>query len=195
VVVTERLAALGHPVRRGPAEAGPWHQHRRNWAGQVFDRVAQWRGELDPANGELRAPWQPGTADRLWLCLQKMTDTATDAGRPGQPQGAAQGRRAGAGRRVPGADLDHRTGRSHAAPRRCPRRQRRGRARLPGRPGALPRSARRRRGVPRGQPGRAATRSRELHHRDLTSGNAGRRERGWLRTGGFAQLGGGPRGA
>jgi hypothetical protein len=88
VVVTERLAALGHPVRLGPAEAGPWHQHRRNWAGQVFDRVAQWRGELDPANGELRAPWQPGTADRLWLCLQKMTDTATDAGRPGRSRRA-----------------------------------------------------------------------------------------------------------
>ncbi|TJZ94454.1 hypothetical protein [Actinacidiphila oryziradicis] len=88
-----RLEALGHPVRlgpavpTGPAEAGPWPQHRRNWPGQVSDRVAQWRGELDPATGELRAPWPPATADRLWLCLQKMAATA-DTGRPGRSRGA-----------------------------------------------------------------------------------------------------------
>ncbi|MEU9428548.1 hypothetical protein AB0D87_38015 [Streptomyces sp. NPDC048342] len=88
-VVTERLAALGHPVQLGSAvaETGPSYAHSRNWSGQVSDRVAQWRGELNPATGELRVPWPPGTADRLWLCLQRMA-ASTDSGRPGRSRGA-----------------------------------------------------------------------------------------------------------
>ncbi|WP_069874448.1 hypothetical protein [Streptomyces malaysiensis] len=93
--VTDRLTALGHPVRLGPAgphgpvETGVWSPHRRAWPGQVCDRLAQWRGELDPATGELRAPWLPGTADRLLLCLQRIASTVgTGAGRPGRSRGA-----------------------------------------------------------------------------------------------------------
>ncbi|MFI0766163.1 hypothetical protein ACH4TQ_14960 [Streptomyces sp. NPDC021218] len=92
--VTDRLAALGHPVRLGPAgpsepETGVWSPHRRAWPGQVCDRLAQWRGKLDPATGELRVPWPPGTADRLLLCLQRIASTAgIDAGRPGRSRGA-----------------------------------------------------------------------------------------------------------
>ncbi|WP_137982429.1 hypothetical protein [Streptomyces violaceusniger] len=92
--VTGRLAALGHPVRLGPAgphgpETGVWSPHRPAWPGQVCDRLAQWRGELDPVTGELRAPWPPGAADRLLLCLQRIASTAgTDAGRPGRSRGA-----------------------------------------------------------------------------------------------------------
>ncbi|QTI87211.1 hypothetical protein [Streptomyces sp. AgN23] len=91
--VTERLAALGCPVQLGPAmphgqvETGVWSPHRRVWPGQVRDRLAQWRGELDPATGELRAPWPPGTADRLLLCLQRIAD-GTGAGRPGRSRAA-----------------------------------------------------------------------------------------------------------
>ncbi|MEU9396580.1 hypothetical protein AB0D86_42095 [Streptomyces sp. NPDC048324] len=95
-VVTERLAALGHPVRLGSAvPTGPvvelnvhrWNTYRRNWSGQVRDRVAQWRGELNPATGDLRMPWAPGTADRLLLCLQRMSADA-GAGRPGRSRRA-----------------------------------------------------------------------------------------------------------
>lgn len=88
--VRERLAALGHPVGLEPQSPEPtvvWSQHRRNWSGSVADRVAQWRGELDPATGELRTPWPPGTADRLWLCLTRMANAA-DEGRPGVSRSA-----------------------------------------------------------------------------------------------------------
>ncbi|QLH19278.1 hypothetical protein [Streptomyces sp. Rer75] len=71
----------------GPAETEVWSPHRRVWPGQVRDRLAQWRGELDPATGELRVPWLPGTADRLLLCLQRIAD-GTGAGRPGSSRGA-----------------------------------------------------------------------------------------------------------
>lgn len=102
--VTDRLAALGHPGRlgpaepTGPAETGVWSPRRRAWPGQVRDRLAQWRGELDLATGELRAPWQPGTADRLLLCLQRIAATAdADAGRPGRSRGARRREDDGAG--------------------------------------------------------------------------------------------------
>lgn len=88
--VRERLAALGHPVgleAQPPEPTVVWSHHRRNWSGSVADRVAQWRGELDPATGELRTPWPPGTADRLWLCLTRMANAA-DEGRPGVSRGA-----------------------------------------------------------------------------------------------------------
>ncbi|WP_043271988.1 hypothetical protein [Streptomyces sp. CT34] len=88
--VLERLGDLRHPVELEPAaarEQGVWHQYRRNWPDGVAARYAQWRGELDPATGELRTPWQPGTADRLWLCLKRMAETQ-DAGRPGESQGS-----------------------------------------------------------------------------------------------------------
>ncbi|MEJ8654932.1 hypothetical protein WKI65_44550 [Streptomyces sp. MS1.AVA.3] len=87
--VLERLRELRHPVElepAAPAEPGVWHQYRRNWPDGVAARYAQWRGELDPATGELRTPWQPGTADRLWLCLKRMAETP-DAGRPGESRG------------------------------------------------------------------------------------------------------------
>ncbi|MEU4235526.1 hypothetical protein AB0F17_65645 [Nonomuraea sp. NPDC026600] len=78
--VTERLAELGAPVRL-TAPAGP-PQLRDGWPSTVRERVAQWRGELEPATGKLRDPWPPGTADRLWLLLRRIADTA-DVGRPG----------------------------------------------------------------------------------------------------------------
>ncbi|GAA3225071.1 hypothetical protein [Nonomuraea helvata] len=78
--VTDRLAALGSPVRLSAPEEE--RRHGDGWPGTVRDRVAQWRGELDPATRRLREPWPPGTADRLWLLLRRMADTP-DAGRPG----------------------------------------------------------------------------------------------------------------
>ncbi|MFK0238257.1 hypothetical protein [Streptomyces vinaceus] len=82
--VRERLGELGHPVDLGtlaPGLSTGWSRTRR-WPDDVVSRYAQWRGELNPATGELRTPWPPGTADRLWLCLTRMADS-TDAGRPG----------------------------------------------------------------------------------------------------------------
>ncbi|MGK5532083.1 hypothetical protein [Streptomyces sp. URMC 129] len=76
--VLERLAALGHPARLGVrrvAGTGPLDLSGR-WPGQVRDRVAQWRGELDPATGELRQPWPPGTADRLHLLLTRIANAS-----------------------------------------------------------------------------------------------------------------------
>lgn len=90
MAVRERLAALGHPVVLGqqpPEPSAVWSQYRRSWPDSVADRYAQWRGELDPATGELRTPWPPGTADRLWLCLTRMANAA-DEGRPGVSRGA-----------------------------------------------------------------------------------------------------------
>jgi hypothetical protein len=43
------------------------------------ERVARWRAELGPATGRLRTPWEPGTADRLWLLF---TDIANSAAQP-----------------------------------------------------------------------------------------------------------------
>ncbi|MFB8247315.1 hypothetical protein ACFC5X_20010 [Streptomyces sp. NPDC055952] len=90
--VIARLGELGHPVQLGPAPSQSpitWHSYRRSWDNSVAGRYAQWRGELDPATGELRTPWSPGTADRLWLCLRRMADTV-DAGRPGTSHGVRQ---------------------------------------------------------------------------------------------------------
>lgn len=87
--VLERLSELGHPVElepNPPREPGVWHRYGRNWPDGVADRYAQWRGELDPATSELRTPWPPGTADRLWLCLKRMAETV-DVGRPGESRG------------------------------------------------------------------------------------------------------------
>ncbi|TMR14094.1 hypothetical protein ETD86_29555 [Nonomuraea turkmeniaca] len=77
--VTERLATLGAPVRLDTPDRTP---QRDGWPGTAQERVAQWRGELDPATGRLRQPWPPGTADRLWLLLRRIADTS-EAGRPG----------------------------------------------------------------------------------------------------------------
>ncbi|NUW47005.1 hypothetical protein [Nonomuraea rhodomycinica] len=78
--VLDRLAALGEPVQltapNGPGGVSDY------WPATVSERVAQWRGELDPVTGWLRQPWPPGTADRLWLTLRRIADTS-DAGRPG----------------------------------------------------------------------------------------------------------------
>lgn len=63
--VTERLAALGHPVRVAS----------RSTVVSVAGQTAHWRGELDPANGQLLQSWAPGSADRLWL---QLADIAND---------------------------------------------------------------------------------------------------------------------
>ncbi|MFD0353608.1 hypothetical protein ACFVHW_07645 [Streptomyces sp. NPDC127110] len=87
--VRERLGELGHPVDLGtlaPGLSTGWSRERR-WQDDVVSRYAQWRSELNPATGELRTPWPPGTADRLWLCLTRMAN-GTDAGRPGVSYGA-----------------------------------------------------------------------------------------------------------
>ncbi|ORT54222.1 hypothetical protein BKD26_36135 [Streptomyces sp. CB03238] len=85
--VRERLAELGHPVEvAAPAPGASAARYLRSrWPNDVASRYAQWRGELDPATGELRTPWPPGTADRLWLCLKRMAETP-DAGRPGDSE-------------------------------------------------------------------------------------------------------------
>ncbi|MFI0742466.1 hypothetical protein ACH4PU_30975 [Streptomyces sp. NPDC021100] len=92
--VRERLAELGHPVEPAP-EVPTGYRPAGRWPDDVASRYAQWRGELDPATGELRTPWPPGGADRLWLCLRRMAETP-DAGRPGASE---QRRRETAGRR------------------------------------------------------------------------------------------------
>jgi predicted RNA-binding Zn-ribbon protein involved in translation (DUF1610 family) len=90
--VVARLGELGHPVQLEPArsqESVTWNSPGRVWDNSVAARYAQWRGELDPSTGALRTPWPPGTADRLWLCLRRMADTA-DVGRPGVSHGVRQ---------------------------------------------------------------------------------------------------------
>ncbi|WP_370138321.1 hypothetical protein [Streptacidiphilus sp. EB103A] len=88
--VLDRLAALGHHVPltpgAGQGPAGTPHRYRPDWSDSPDQRYRQWRGELDPATGELLTPWPPGSADRLWLCLTRMADSA-DEGRPGRSAG------------------------------------------------------------------------------------------------------------
>ncbi|MEU8623118.1 hypothetical protein [Streptomyces sp. NPDC048623] len=85
--VRERLAELGHRVEMGAlAGVGTGWSGGMRWPDDVASRYAQWRGELDPTTGELRTPWPPGTADRVWLTLKRMAETP-DAGRPGQSRG------------------------------------------------------------------------------------------------------------
>ncbi|WP_331732313.1 hypothetical protein OG613_47790 (plasmid) [Streptomyces sp. NBC_00015] len=73
-----RLAALGHPVRLNIVSSRPGP----GWDGQedttVRGRIALWRGELDPATGELLPVWEPGRADRLHLLLDRMTRASAD---------------------------------------------------------------------------------------------------------------------
>ncbi|MFF1680788.1 hypothetical protein ACFVYG_32715 [Streptomyces sp. NPDC058256] len=77
--VTRRLAALGHPVRLPVVSSCPGP----GWDGQedatVRGRITLWRGELDPATGELLPVWEPGRADRLHLLLTRMTCAGADA--------------------------------------------------------------------------------------------------------------------
>ncbi|MFI6278103.1 hypothetical protein [Streptomyces sp. NPDC050988] len=78
--VTDRLETLGHPVDLDPAQAVP-SGHGPVWPNDPASLYAQWRGELDPATGQLRTPWPPGSADRLWYVLGQMAgaDTPADA--------------------------------------------------------------------------------------------------------------------
>lgn len=80
--VSRRLAALGHPVRLNIVSSRPGP----GWDGQedttVRGRITLWRGELDPATGELLPVWEPGRADRLHLLLDRMKHAS--AGAPAQ---------------------------------------------------------------------------------------------------------------
>jgi hypothetical protein len=70
-VLTGRLDGLGHPLRLEVISSRPgagWD----GWQTSVRDRVAQWRGQLDPATGALLPAWEPGSADRLRLLLVRM---------------------------------------------------------------------------------------------------------------------------
>ncbi|MFE5811711.1 hypothetical protein [Streptomyces sp. NPDC056491] len=97
--VTDRLKVLGHPLEleRVPmlVTGAPWD----GWQGQMKDMVAQWRGELDPASGELLSGWEPATADRLHLLLTRMAST----GHPGRDGSSAQSRREAGQERTWGA--------------------------------------------------------------------------------------------
>jgi hypothetical protein len=69
--LTGRLEALGCPLRLSLVSSRPgadWD----GWQTSVRDRVAQWRGQLDPASGVLLPAWEPGRADRLRLLLTRM---------------------------------------------------------------------------------------------------------------------------
>ncbi|BFO23137.1 hypothetical protein SHKM778_95250 (plasmid) [Streptomyces sp. KM77-8] len=58
-VLTGRLERLGHPLRVEVISSRPgagWD----GWQTSVRDRVAQWRGQLDPATGVLLPAWSPG---------------------------------------------------------------------------------------------------------------------------------------
>ncbi|MDG5808698.1 hypothetical protein P9869_39910 [Streptomyces ossamyceticus] len=69
--LTRRLQARGCPLRLSVVSSRPgadWD----GWQTSVRDRVAQWRGQLDPASGALLPAWEPGRADRLRLLLTRM---------------------------------------------------------------------------------------------------------------------------
>ncbi|MET8982612.1 hypothetical protein ABZX85_44245 [Streptomyces sp. NPDC004539] len=73
--LTSRLEALGCPLRLSVVSSRPeadWD----GWQTSVRDRVAQWRGQLDPASGMLLPAWEPGRADRLRLLLTRMAQGA-----------------------------------------------------------------------------------------------------------------------
>ena len=70
-VLTGRLEALGCPLLLSLVSSRPgadWD----GWQTAVRDRVAQWRGQLDPVSGALLPAWEPGRADRLRLLLARM---------------------------------------------------------------------------------------------------------------------------
>ncbi|MGD9485432.1 hypothetical protein WDH52_19655 [Streptomyces sp. TRM70308] len=48
------------------------------WESTVAARVAQWRGELNPTTGHLLTAWEPATADRLHLLLQRMANPGSE---------------------------------------------------------------------------------------------------------------------
>ncbi|WP_399135914.1 hypothetical protein Q3A86_00025 [Streptomyces sp. NBUA17] len=71
LTLTGRLETLGCPLRLSVVSSRPgadWD----GWQTSVRDRVAQWRGQLDPASGLLLPAWEPGRADRLRLVLARM---------------------------------------------------------------------------------------------------------------------------
>ncbi|MGP2442411.1 hypothetical protein [Streptomyces sp. JW3] len=73
--LTSRLEKLGCPLRLSLVSSRPgadWD----GWQTSVRDRVAQWRGQLDPASGALLPAWEPGRADRLRLLLARMAQGA-----------------------------------------------------------------------------------------------------------------------
>ncbi|MEZ0094962.1 hypothetical protein [Streptacidiphilus sp. EB129] len=82
--VLERLEALGHRVRLDAIGPKTWEQshygRRSPLMAAAAGRVAAWRGELDPGTGKLRAAWEPGTADRLWLLLGDVAQEQPSAG-------------------------------------------------------------------------------------------------------------------
>ncbi|MEU9382503.1 hypothetical protein AB0D38_16615 [Streptomyces sp. NPDC048279] len=72
--LTRRLEALGCPLGLTVISSLPgadWD----GWQTSVRDRVAQWRGQLDPVSGMLLPAWEPGRADRLRLLLARMADS------------------------------------------------------------------------------------------------------------------------
>ncbi|MEU3465251.1 hypothetical protein ABZ721_35610 [Streptomyces sp. NPDC006733] len=69
--LTSRLEMLGHPLRLSLVSSSPGSDWD-GWQTAVRDRVAQWRGQLDPASGVLLPAWEPGRADRLRLILARM---------------------------------------------------------------------------------------------------------------------------
>ncbi|MEU2775418.1 hypothetical protein ABZ646_21360 [Streptomyces sp. NPDC007162] len=72
--LTRRLGVLGCPLRLTVVSGLPgadWD----GWQTSVRDRVAQWRGQLDPVSGALLPAWEPGRADRLRLLLTRMASS------------------------------------------------------------------------------------------------------------------------
>ncbi len=69
--LTRRLDSVGCPLPLTVVSDLPgadWD----GWQTSLCDRVAQWRGQLDPGSGVLLPAWEPGRADRLWLLLARM---------------------------------------------------------------------------------------------------------------------------
>lgn len=82
--LTGRLEALGCPLRLSVVSSRPeadWD----GWQTSVRDRVAQWRGQLDPMSGVLLPAWEPGRADRLRLLLARMAGSREFARSEGAP--------------------------------------------------------------------------------------------------------------
>lgn len=90
--VAARLSELGHPLTgaTGPTPPAGSRLGDRFWDDSVPARFAQWRGELDPQTGELRTPWEPGSADRLWWVLRRMAGPCDAAGTAATVQALAE---------------------------------------------------------------------------------------------------------
>lgn len=84
--VLERLHALGQPVTlEGAPKTGQLPAHRQSYQTRfesLHPIVQAWRAVLDPATGNLRDCWEPGSADRLHFVLKQIAEQTGDVELP-----------------------------------------------------------------------------------------------------------------